>query len=54
MYSLKKIINLLIEMFPIIFQSSMGLGKSRCDVPSGPLKDAFAHHALNSMRCLHL
>jgi len=24
-----------IEMFFMIFQSSMGLGKSRCDIPSG-------------------
>jgi hypothetical protein len=22
-------------MFPMIFQKSMGLGKSRCDVPNG-------------------
>jgi len=24
-----------IKMFPMIFQSLMGLGKSRCDIPSG-------------------
>ncbi len=27
----------------MIFQSLMGLGKSRYDVPSGPPKDVFAH-----------
>jgi hypothetical protein len=27
----------------MIFQSLMGLWKSRCDVPSGLAKDAFAH-----------
>ncbi len=27
----------------MIFQSLMGLGKSRCDVLSGPPKDVFAH-----------
>jgi hypothetical protein len=26
----------------MIFQSLIGLGKSRCDVPSGPVKYAFA------------
>ncbi len=26
----------------MIFQSLMGLGKSKCDVPSGPPKDIFA------------
>jgi hypothetical protein len=29
-------------MFPMIFQSSMGLGKLRCDILNGPPKDAFA------------
>jgi len=28
-------------VFPMIFQSLMGLGKSGCDIPSGPPKDAF-------------
>jgi hypothetical protein len=28
----------------MIFQSLMGLGKSRCDVLSGPPKDDFALH----------
>jgi len=36
----------LIKIFPMIFQSLIGLGKSRFDVPSGPLKDAFAQQHL--------
>jgi hypothetical protein len=28
----------------MIFQSLMGSKKSRCGVPSGPPKDAFAQH----------
>jgi hypothetical protein len=35
MYSLKKVMKFFIEVFPMIFQSSMGIGKSRCDVPNG-------------------
>jgi hypothetical protein len=30
-------------MFPMIFQSLMGLGKSRCDIPNDPPKGVFAH-----------
>jgi hypothetical protein len=30
----------------MIFQSLMGLGKSRCDIPSGPPKDVFAQLSL--------
>jgi hypothetical protein len=30
-------------MFPMDFQSLMGLGKSRYDIPSDPPKDVFAH-----------
>jgi hypothetical protein len=26
-------------MFPVIFQSSMGLGKSRCDIPNGSTQE---------------
>ncbi len=37
-------------MFPMIFQSLMGLGKSRCDVLSGPPKDVFAPCA-NTSKC---
>jgi hypothetical protein len=29
----------------MIFQSLMGPGNSRCDIPSGPPKDVFALHA---------
>jgi hypothetical protein len=31
-------------MFPIIFQSSTGLGKLRCDVPSGTIQRRFHPH----------
>jgi hypothetical protein len=33
-------------MFPMIFQSLIALGKSRCDVFSGAPKDAFAQRHL--------
>ncbi len=36
----KNIMKIFIEMFSMIFQSSMGLGKSRCDFLSGT-KDIF-------------
>jgi hypothetical protein len=39
----KNIMKILKKKFPMIFQSLMGLGKSRYDVPSGPPKDVFAH-----------
>lgn len=35
MYSLKKKMKIFIKVFPIIFQTSMGAGKSRCDVING-------------------
>jgi hypothetical protein len=34
MYSLKKFMKIFIQVFPMILQGSMGLKKSRCDVPS--------------------
>jgi hypothetical protein len=34
MYSLKNYENIYLSVF-MIFQSSMGIGKSRCDVPNG-------------------
>jgi hypothetical protein len=40
------------KVFFTIFQSSMGLGKSRCDIPKGTTKDGFAHLHVNSK--LHL
>jgi hypothetical protein len=36
-----KIMKIFIEVFSIIFQSSMGLGKSRCDFPSGTTQRCF-------------
>jgi hypothetical protein len=34
----KIIMKIFIQMFPMIFQSSMGLGKSRCDVPNNAIQ----------------
>jgi hypothetical protein len=31
----KKFMKMFISMFPMIFQSSMGPRKSRCDIPNG-------------------
>jgi hypothetical protein len=39
-------------MFPVIFQSSIGIGKSRCDIPSGTTQEwaclFLKHHQLVS------
>ncbi len=42
MYSLKYIYEIFFLMFLMFFKSSMGPGKSRCDILSGPPKDTFA------------
>jgi hypothetical protein len=47
MYSLKIYMKFFIEVFPMIFQNLMGPRKSRCNVPSGPPKHAFAQTTLN-------
>jgi len=34
----QKIMKMFVLVFPIIFQSSMGLRKSKCDIPSGNMQ----------------
>jgi len=53
MYSLKKIMKIFIQMFPKKFQSSMGLGKSRCDILSDTTQGWACPTGLELMKSLN-
>jgi hypothetical protein len=44
----EKFMKIIIELFPMIFQSLMGLRKSKCDVLSGTTQGCFCHFAHKS------